>query len=80
VRQKFGLKKFHLLGHSWGALLAAKYAMNYPQNLSSLILVNPAAFSSADVREASKLLNGKYDYTDQMTRNQIIESVEFKSG
>jgi proline iminopeptidase len=80
VRLKFGLKKFHLLGHSWGTLLAIKYALKYPQNLSSLILVNPAATSSQDVREASKILNGKFDYTDQLNRTQIIESTEFKTG
>ncbi|MEO5582633.1 MAG: alpha/beta fold hydrolase [Saprospiraceae bacterium] len=80
VRQKFGLKKIHLLGHSWGSLLAIKYALKYPQNLASLILVNPTAISSQDVREASKIVNGKFDFTDQMTRTQIIESSEFKSG
>lgn len=80
VRKKFGLKKFHLLGHSWGAMLAAKYAIQYPQYLSSLILVSPAGFSSADVSEASKALNRKFDYTDQFQRTQIIESQDFKNG
>lgn len=80
VRQKFGLKKFHLMGHSWGAMLAAKYALKYPSHLSSLILVSPAAFSSNDVREASKILNARFDYTDQLNRSQILESAEFKSG
>lgn len=80
VRKKFGLKKFHLLGHSWGGMLAAQYAIKYPQYLSSLILVSPAGFSSADVTEASKALNRKFDYTDQFQRTQIIESKEFKDG
>ncbi|MEP7320756.1 MAG: alpha/beta fold hydrolase [Saprospiraceae bacterium] len=80
IRQKFGLKKIHLLGHSWGSMLAIKYALKYPQNLSSLILINPAATSSQDVREASKIINRQFDNTDQMNRTMIIESTEFKSG
>lgn len=80
VRLKFGFKKFHLLAHSWGTMLAAQYALKYPDHLKSLILVNPAAFSSADVKEASRILNGRFDYTDQLARTQIIESAEFRIG
>lgn len=80
VRSKFAFKKFHLLAHSWGTMLAAQYAMRYPGHLNSLILVNPAAFSSSDVKEASRIINGRFDYTDQLERTRIIESAEFKSG
>lgn len=80
VRNKFGLKKMHLMAHSWGALLAVKYAALYPQHLASLILVAPAAISSEDVREASRLINGKFEHGDQMARSRIIESNAFKTG
>ncbi len=80
IRKKFGLKKFHLMAHSWGTMLAVQYAVKYPEFLSSLILISPAAISSLDVRESSKLMNGRYDYSDQLKRNQIIESVDFKTG
>lgn len=33
--------KFHVLGHSWGAKLAAIWATKYPQKFCSLILVDP---------------------------------------
>lgn len=80
IKDRFKLKKFTLLGHSWGASLALRYALKYPQNLTNLILVSPAATSYADVREASKQLNSKFEYGDQLKRSQIIESTAFKQG
>jgi proline iminopeptidase len=38
VRAALGLGKIHLLGHSFGGVLAQAYAFKYPQHLSSLIL------------------------------------------
>ena len=36
------LDKFSLLGHSFGARIAVKYAANHPEKLDKLILVGPA--------------------------------------
>jgi proline iminopeptidase len=38
VRSALGLGKVHLLGHSFGGVLAQAYAFRYPQNLRSLVL------------------------------------------
>lgn len=43
VRVALGLEKIHLLGHSWGGWLAIEYAVNFPQNLQTLILEGTAA-------------------------------------
>ncbi len=42
VRQALRLNKdnFFLLGHSWGGILAAEYALKYQQNLKGLIISN----------------------------------------
>jgi proline iminopeptidase len=42
VRQALHLNKdnFYLLGHSWGGILAAEYALKYQQNLKGLIISN----------------------------------------
>jgi proline iminopeptidase len=42
VRQALGLdaSNFYLLGHSWGGILAAEYALKYPQHLKGLIISN----------------------------------------
>ena len=46
-RCALGIEKFHLLGHSIGAILACSYAERYPQHLSSLILASPAGVPPA---------------------------------
>jgi proline iminopeptidase len=42
VRQALNLTKdnFYLLGHSWGGILAAEYALKYQQHLKGLIISN----------------------------------------
>ena len=42
VRKALDLDKsnFYLLGHSWGGILAAQYALKYQQNLKGLIISN----------------------------------------
>ncbi len=40
LRQELDFDTIHLMGHSWGGLLAMHYAITYPENLSSLILSN----------------------------------------
>ncbi len=35
------LDRVHLLGHSWGTLIAAEYALRAPERLASLVLASP---------------------------------------
>ena len=37
-----------LVGHSWGATLALVYAINYPNEISGVVVVAPAAYESHD--------------------------------
>jgi len=41
VVNELGLKKYHLLGHSWGGMLAIAFASKCPQNILSLSLMSP---------------------------------------
>ena len=43
VRRHFGIEHVVLLGHSWGALLAARYALANPGRVAKLVLVSPGA-------------------------------------
>ncbi len=40
VRQSVGVEQIHLLGHSWGGLVAIDYATRYQDKVSSLILAS----------------------------------------
>lgn len=52
VREALGLDRVHLLGHSWGGMLAQEYALTQPAGLASLVL--SSTLSSAAVwREES---------------------------
>jgi proline-specific peptidase len=50
-----GLSRFHLLGHSWGGMLAAEYALRHPDRLASLILCSTAASSQRTIDSVSEL-------------------------
>lgn len=43
VRRSLGIERKVLLGHSWGAVLAAHYARAYPQHVEKLVMVSPGA-------------------------------------
>lgn len=47
LRTALGLERIHLMGHSWGGLLAMNYAIRYGDHLKSLILLSPMSPSAA---------------------------------
>jgi pimeloyl-ACP methyl ester carboxylesterase len=46
-----------LVGHSWGAALALSYALQYPTEVSALILVAPAAYPDAGEARLLQAIN-----------------------
>lgn len=54
VRSGLELGRVHLVGHSWGGLLALKYALEYPERLRSLVLLSPMA-PSAELRQREEV-------------------------
>jgi pimeloyl-ACP methyl ester carboxylesterase len=40
LADRLGLQKFHLVGHSFGGLIALSYAQRYPERLRSLVLAD----------------------------------------
>lgn len=43
ITQHFGVKEFHLFGHSWGGLYAQIYAEKYPERVLSMFLSSPSS-------------------------------------
>jgi proline-specific peptidase len=43
IRRALGLERVHLLGQSWGGMLAMEYALTEPAGLASLILADSSA-------------------------------------
>jgi proline iminopeptidase len=57
LRRALGLREFHLLGHSWGTMLATQYVLAHPDaGVKSLILASPALSTARWVADADSLL------------------------
>lgn len=57
-REKQGLDRFILLGHSLGGYLATCYALKYPQHVDHLVLVCPAGVPKKPDAWESRFLSG----------------------
>ncbi len=55
MRQELGLEQVHILGQSWGGMLAIEYALRQPKGLVSLILSNTTSSVPLWVKEANRL-------------------------
>lgn len=55
IRQELGLDRVHILGQSWGGMLAIEYALRQPQGLVSLNLANTTSSIPLWVAEANRL-------------------------
>jgi proline iminopeptidase len=57
VRQAVGVENVHLLGHSWGGLVAMRYATIHPERVDSIILMGSGAPSRqlAEAGQASRV-------------------------
>ncbi|MBN1939194.1 MAG: alpha/beta fold hydrolase [Candidatus Aminicenantes bacterium] len=52
VRKSLHLESFHLLGHSWGGVLALKYAAVHPGRVDSIILIGSGPLRHDEFMEA----------------------------
>ncbi|HWY80261.1 MAG TPA: proline iminopeptidase-family hydrolase [Candidatus Sulfotelmatobacter sp.] len=57
IVKELKLKKYHILGHSWGAGLAVSFAFSKPSGLQSLILTDPYISTPHWEKDANRLLS-----------------------
>ena len=55
VRAALRLKEVHILGHSWGSMLAAEYLLTKPTGVRSVIMASPALSVTRWVQDAETL-------------------------
>lgn len=79
IRTAFGLEKMNLMGHSWGGLLAMFYAIQYPEHLQSLILVNPTAASAEWMQKSMQNQNARFTSADSLARAELLASEAFRN-
>lgn len=80
IRAYFGYDQINLLAHSFGGLLALQYAIQHPDKLNKLILVNSLAPLSEINTQANTRLANRFSVEDISARTEIIRSEAFKNG
>jgi proline iminopeptidase len=80
IRGALGLDRIHVLGHSWGGLLAMKYALTHPERTASLILVSPMAPSAALWQEEEAILSAALQPDDTAGMGALRASAAFAEG
>ena len=78
IRQVFGIHKMNLLGHSWGGLVAMFYAIKYPENLNSLMLVNPSPASAALRSVSFAAMAQRTSREDSIAQADLVQTEGFK--
>ncbi len=58
LRKALGLRKLHILGHSWGTMLATDYMLTRPTGVAGLILASPSLSTKRWMSDADKLRTG----------------------
>jgi proline iminopeptidase len=79
LRKKLSLDKVHILGHSWGGMLAAKYASEYPLFVKSLILCDAMPPTERLWMQEEIEIDKRTSRYDSAVRQSIMESQGFKN-
>ncbi len=79
IRKHFNISRLNIMAHSFGGILAMKYAIKYPGNMKSLVLVSSIGASSATNNEANKVTASRLTKEDNEQRKAIIASGDFKA-
>lgn len=78
IRKAFDYETVHLMAHSWGGLLGMRYAIEYPERLRSLMLINSNPASSALQASANARLQARITPADSAARMNIINTDGFR--
>jgi proline iminopeptidase len=80
LRTTLGLGRIDLLAHSWGGLLALRYALRYPEHLGRLVLVSPMAPSGALWQEEQRALQASLQPADTAGMGELGASPAVAAG
>jgi len=74
VRKRFAIQRVTLLGHSWGAGVAALYARAYPDRVGRLVIVDPIPATKAYFTQAFQQLDARRDSTMKRRVQRLREA------
>jgi proline iminopeptidase len=84
IREALGLTQLHILGHSWGTMLAASYLLTKPEGVQSVIFSSPCLSAPQWERDQDEHLKQLpqdiQDILSKCEREGTTDSEEYKSA
>ncbi len=80
VRSRFALQRMALLGHSWGAAVAALYASRYPDRIGRLLIVDGIPLRQVEFVEAFEHLAASRDSATRAEMQKWMEARRANPG
>jgi len=77
IRDGLGLKKYHLIGHSWGTTLTVGFAAKYPDDILSISLHSPVLSFPYYINHVAPQLKQSLNCLNGLA-GQIIDDYELK--
>lgn len=74
VRDHFGLEQLTLLGHSWGAAVAAIYAEQHPERVGRLLIVGGVPVVRSGLVQAFNAVNTSRDSSTLQQMQELLEA------
>ncbi len=69
IRRSLGYQKVTLVGHSWGGMLAMRYALKYSANIKKMVLMNTLPATTA----------GIHDFVEEVERRIAPSAAEIET-
>jgi proline iminopeptidase len=81
LREHLGLERLALLGHSWGGLLAARYAAAHPHRVGRILLLDPMAparepFMAIGGERAQEIVRARLDEAARTRLSTLAATAE----
>ena len=74
IRRHFGMERVALLGHSWGAGVAALYAIRHPERISRLLIVGGLPLTLTGIAEAFEALAASRDTAESRLLREAMDA------
>ena len=84
VRDALGLEEVHILGHSWGSMLALEYLLTKPDGVESVVFASPVFSVTRWAADAQRLIATlPQEYRSAIERNEkagTTDSAEYQAA
>jgi proline iminopeptidase len=77
LREKFNIKKINIIAHSWGGILAMKYAIKYHKKVKSIVLMSSLGASSELNDKANDVIQARLTKKDKQQKKEIQGSKDY---